>query len=853
MNRTFKVVFSKVRGTMVVASEAAATPHKKAAKTMIAAAAALAMGTAMAQEWAPEGALDIVGTPVTQEQLDGNSQFDYTLEGARTEGFHTVSEGKVTFSKDVWVTGTNGARSHALHAVGGKTKLTNTGNIYVQAGEGSVSWSQKGMMAGSGATIINEGNIVAKNAYGMTIENKGPASTIINNRKITVLELGAGIELGGVSESLAVNNGTITVSDITEERNGEFFGHGVLINTSDNTFENNGTISAEGEKASAIEVKAKATNTTIVLGSKSKVLGKINFSETVTGSRLVADGAVDTLDLASQAQDLKLDVVNGADITLKNGNASTFGEVTIDDGRLNASIWQDDNKFKKVTVNEGGTFNIQDLNAGGTKGQEHGAKDVTPHNTLLLAYGADYTLDGGKLYVAGSEFNGNIKVGVLGDEKSHTAGALTIADGDYSFATMTVGSTGTLTTQDGASLTLGSLHVYKVGYDGSTAGIFVKGNSELNAEKITFEDGNGKLTVNGGTLNTTTGSLLDDKGLKSNFILNFGTVGISDTLDQSKWSAVASSFSGVTVVADEVAAQNADGQLVEITEINNTDLSTNVDDVKAVGGIVYGSAVLNVQLDEQNAAEINSALKGVQTVALTQKADAGNAQQAVNLQGDFQILGNGTDVVSGSNEDTTVNVGTHTLTLGSTSSVSTSGGSFAGTIAGTDGKLAVEGGVFNIGTVDVDTVNVGKVADLRVDNLSVSTATVNGSLFAQNINAGKVTVNNMAGFQTLAEGATLKSGVGEAADVYIAKAAVDEQGKVVPQIQGTLNLKRDSYLTTNGSAGSLERAVNVAQKALGDKFNLETDAVAYVDQSIVIGENGGFYFGNVRGDNGGGV
>lgn len=853
MNRTFKVVFSKVRGTMVVASEAAATPHKKAAKTVIAAAAALAMGTAMAQEWAPEGALDIVGTPVTQEQLDGNSQFDYTLDGARTEGFHTVSEGKVTFSKDVWVTGTSGARSHALHAVGGETELTNTGNIYVQAGEGSVSWSQKGMMAGSGATIINEGNIVAKNAYGMTIENKGPASTIINNRQITVLEQGAGIELGGASGSTAVNNGTITVGEITEVRDNLIFGHGVLINTSDNTFENNGTISAEGEKASAIEVKEEATNTTIVLGSKSKVLGKINFSKTVTGSRLVADGAVDTLDLASQAQDLKLDVVNGADITLKNGNASTFGEVTIDDGRLNASIWQDDNKFKKVTVNEGGTFNIQDLNAGGTKGQEHGAKDVTPHNTLLLAYGADYTLDGGKLYVADSEFNGNIKVGVLGDEKSHTAGALTIADGDYSFATMTVGSTGTLTTRGGASLTLGSLHVYKVGYDGSKAGIFVEGNSELNAEKITFEDGNGKLTVNGGTLNTTTDSLLGENGLKGNFELTSGTVGISDALDQTKWNA--SVFENVTVVADEVAAQNADGQLVEITEINNADLSTNVDDVKAVGGIVYGSAVLNVQLDKQNAASIHEGLTGVQTVALTPNADAGAdaAKQTLNLQDNFRILGNGTEVITGSNEDTAVNVGTYTLTLGSTSSVSTSGGSFAGTIAGTKGTLEVEGGVFNIGTVNVGTVNIGEVANLRVDNLSVTTATVEGSLFAQNINAGTVTVNNMAGFQTLAEGATLKSRDKEAADVYIAKAAVDEQGKVVPQIQGTLNLKSDSYLTTNGSAGSLERAVNVAQKALGDKFNLETDAVAYVDQSIVIGKNGGFYFGNVEGDNGGGV
>lgn len=853
MNRTFKVVFSKVRGTMVVASEAAATPHKKAAKTMIAAAAALAMGTAMAQEWAPEGALDIVGTPVTQEQLDGNSQFDYTLDEARTEGFHTVSEGKVTFSKDVWVTGTNGARSHALHAVGGETELTNTGNIYVQAGEGSVSWSQKGMMAGSGATIINEGNIVAKNAYGMTIENKGPASTIINNRQITVLEQGAGIELGGVSESLAVNNGTITVSDITGERNGEFFGHGVLINTSDNTFENNGTISAEGEKASAIEVKANATNTTIVLGSKSKVLGKINFSETVTGSRLVADGAVDTLDLASQAQDLRLDVVNGADITLKNGNASTFGEVTIDDGRLNASIWQDDNKFKKVTVNEGGTFNIQDLNAGGTKGQEHGAKDVTPHNTLLLAYGADYTLNGGKLYVAGSEFNGNIKVGVLGDEKSHTTGALTIADGDYSFATMTVGSTGTLTTQGGASLTLGSLHVYKSGHDGADADIKVVGNSELNVNNITFEDGNGKLTVDGGTLNTTTGSLLDDKGLKSNFTLASGTVGISDTLDLSKWSDVASSFSGVTVVADEVVATTGEGQQVEITEIDNDDLSTNVENVTAVDDIVYGSAVLNVQLGEGNAASIHEGLTGVQTVALTPNADAGDAQQKVNLQGDFQILGNGTDVISGSNEGTTVGVGTHTLTLGSTSSVSTSGGSFAGTIEGTAGTLAVAGGVFNIGTVNVGTVTIGDVANLRVDNLSVTTATVDGSLFAQNIHKGTVTVNNMAGFQTLAKDATLKSAEGKAADVYIAKAAVDEQGNVVPQIQGTLDLNGDSYLTTNGSAGSLERAVNVAQKALGDRFNIKTDAVAYVDQSIVIGESGGFYFGEVLNQNGGGV
>ena len=849
MNRTFKVVFSKVRGTMVVASEAAATPHKKAAKTVIAAAAALAMGTAMAQGWDEPDGIDPTSNHYTAIEDLTQGQYNY-VQSEGTTGFVSIStEGDhVIEGKEIWVTATGEkTQSHALHANGTGVKLTNTGKIYIQAGEGAMSYSQKGMMAGGGATVVNEGDIVAKNAYGMTVE-KDVASHIENgvNGTITVLDQGAGIELGGESGSTAVNNGKITVSDIAKGS----WGHGVLIKADDGastfTFTNNGEISATGTGASAIEVQnGDGTEAEINLMEGSQIDGVVRVGESAKVT-LNAQGTNDSFILDSKSAELTIKVSEGANLTLENddvkGNGALISEVVIDDGRLNASIWQDDNKFKKVTVNEGGIFNIEKLNSNVT--------DEDPTNDkLLLAYGADYTLDGGKLYVAETEYHGDVKVGVLGDKIEQTKGSLTIAGGDYSFGNMEVGSTGSLATTGDASLKLDSLTVYRT--EGSaTASISVADNSELTVDNITFEDSTGTLTVEGGTLNTTTGSLLDDKGLKSNFTLTSGTVGISDTLDLSKWSAVASSFSGVTVVADEVAAQNADGQLVEITEINNADLSTNVDDVKAVGGIVYGSAALNVQFDEQNAADINSALKGVQTVALTQNADAGDAQQKVNLQGDFQILGNGTDVISGSNEGTTVDVGTHTLTLGSTSSVSTSGGSFAGTIAGTDGTLAVEGGVFNIGTVNVGTVTIGDVANLRVGNLSVTTATVDGSLFAQNINAGTVKVNNMAGFQTLHQGATLTSG-SDAADVYIAKAAVDEQGKVVPQIQGKLDLNGDSYLTTDSSSGSLERAVNVAQKALGDRFNIETDAVAYVDQSIVIGENGGFYFGDVGTQNGG--
>ena len=850
MNRTFKVVFSKVRGTMVVASEAAATPHKKAAKTVIAAAAALAMGTAMAQGWDEPDGIDPTSNHYTAIEDLTQGQYNY-VQSEGTTGFVSIStEGDhVIEGKEIWVTATGEkTQSHALHANGTGVKLTNTGKIYIQAGEGALSYSQKGMMAGGGATVVNEGDIVAKNAYGMTVE-KDVASHIENgvNGTITVLDQGAGIELGGESGSTAVNNGKITVSDIAKGS----WGHGVLIKADDGastfTFTNNGEISATGTGASAIEVQnGDGTEAEINLMEGSQIDGVVRVGEG-TKVTLNAQGTHDSFILDSKSAELTIKVSDGANLTLENddvkGNGAEISNVVIDDGRLNASIWQDDNKFKQVKVNEGGIFNIEKLNSNVT--------DEDPTNDkLLLAYGADYTLDGGKLYVAETEYHGDVKVGVLGDKIEQTKGSLTIAGGDYSFGNMEVGSIGSLATTGDASLKLDSLTVYRT--EGSAeASISVADNSELTVDNITFEDSTGKLTVNGGTLNTTTDSLLGENGLKDNFELTSGTVGISDALDLAKWNA--SDFEKVTVVADEVVATTGEGQQVEITEIDNDDLSTNVEGVNAVDGIVYGSAVLNVQLGEGNVADINAGLTGVQSVALTPNADAGGAQQTLNLQDNFRILGNGTEVISGSNERATVNVDTYTLTLGSTSSVSTSGGSFAGTISGTKGTLAVEGGVFNIGTVNVGTVNVGEVADLRVDNLTVTTATVDGSLFAQNIHAGTVTVNNMAGFQTLAVDATLKSGPNEAADVYIAKAAVDEQGEVVPQIQGTLNLKGDSYLTTNGSAGSLERAVNVAQKALGDKFNLKTDAVAYVDQSIVIGENGGFYFGNVDGDNGGGV
>lgn len=807
MNRTFKVVFSKVRGTMVVASEAAATPHKKAAKTVIAAAAALAMGTAMAQEWAPEGALDIVGTPVTQEQLDGNSQFDYTLDGARTEGFHTVSEGKVTFSKDVWVTGTNGARSHALHAVGGETELTNTGNIYVQAGEGSVSWSQKGMMAGSGAMIINEGNIVAKNAYGMTIENKGPASTIINNRQITVLEQGAGIELGGVSGSLAVNNGTITVSDITEERNGEFFGHGVLINTSNNTLVNNGTISAEEEHASAIEVKDNADGATVILGSTSKVLGKIHFSDTVEHSRLIANGAVDTIDLVSEAGDLELDIVNGANLTLKDGNASTYGEVNIDDGRLNASIWQDDNKFKHVNVNEGGIFNVTKLNSGGDPAEP------STHNKLLLAKGSSYTLNGGKLFVAGSEWQGALKVG-----EADTEGTLTIASGSYNYSTLEVAKQGTVNVKYG-ELTVGDLSFSngKVGNEGS---VVIAQDGSMNI--------NGKLTAGGAGQD----ALQVDGILKTNHS-NF----FNRTEDGQGWTTEDSNIAlvggtGVLDLTGFTESYTLD-QLKQIQELFGQGMQVSLSEgtLNLEGEALTGTNASGFYLADQVGQAEDGSFKVTDETTLG-SINFGNSETAsVFGNGEGKLLtleGNGSDIFHFDPESTVETVEATDLQLGSS--------------------------VTSSGNVNVETLKVsGKfevVGNYTAQNIEVTAGTnalVEGGLDVQRLTG--------EGTTTVQEDGVLKVGLIES-DVNLTSDGMlvlgtvplnpNARDVVPPQVNSKViigsNGGTDNILTTNYAAGeALRAAINEG------KFGEATEDYNgfYVDKTVSVGDTGYIQIGNV--------
>lgn len=844
MNRTFKVVFSKVRGTMVVASEAAATPHKKAAKTVIAAAAALAMGTAMAQGWDEPDGIDPTSNHYTAIEDLTQGQYNY-VQSEGTTGFVSIStEGDhVIEGKEIWVTATGEkTQSHALHANGTGVKLTNTGKIYIQAGEGAMSYSQKGMMAGGGATVVNEGDIVAKNAYGMTVE-KDVASHIENgvNGTITVLDQGAGIELGGESGSTAVNNGKITVSDIAKGS----WGHGVLIKADDGastfTFTNNGEISATGTGASAIEVQAgTGTTAEINLIEGSQIDGIVRVGEG-TKVTLNAQGTRDSFRLESQSADLTINVSDGAEITLQDDdvtdNGALISSVVIDDGRLNASIWQQDNKFKDVTVNEDGIFNIKALNS-------KTSDDLAENDRLLVAFGNNWTLNGGKLYVDGSERNDlKIKIGSAGDKGT---GALTINSGNYSFGRVELGS------GEGNSLTINGGTLTADTFNATNGTTTVSGGGVLASENIEYTAG-GNVTVklsDGGTLRTSGKNIFERSGegegaswglsgfAEANFTENSDDEGILEITDSFKGSltdlrkaqamleGTTLYFSNVTLTDEEITFDENNGLTTA-----NKEVTVTADD--------FENGTTTLQIGKTKNVGVGAIRVDAKTTDISIEGNNLETAGALLISG----MPNGGNVITG---------------VDSVKTLTTTGDIQLGLNAGSQGVVNADLvkadyvtvlGNFRLNDLEIGSLDVDQGAFLTLNKLTGNgPASIEGGLSA-NVIATETTVEN-GGVLVIGERQAKESSVEEGGEqagseatqqLMLASvrtgdepAAPTQPSEMVGQIQDVVHGVVGSVTTTNA---------NGAAALVAAGFDSTKQAGLYIDDTIGVESTGTLYVG----------
>lgn len=781
MNKSFKVVFNKARGALMVVNEVTSSVQAKGAKTVIAAAVATMMvGGAVAaegswQEVPPTGVTETTqNTDWDNVQADG--QYHFKNEGAQG-AFTTVTKDKAEFTGKLWVSAV-GANSDAtgLNVSGQDVEVTNKGEIYLTTDKNGKLWKNEAMLADSGAKAVNAGKIVVKNGWGMRVGTKAKA-TIENTGAIYVEEHGVGMELGGgeASEgSVATNNGSIVVGDIAEKK----YGHGVLIKNAKNVvFNNNGVITA-GKGATAIDVQLDGeTSATINLGEKSQIDGLIKISEG-TKIGLVAKGMNGKLQVQAAEGTTTLGIEDGANVELVNGQKSVYENVNVKKGTLTASIWKDDNHMKDVVVGEEGVFNITKLNSGGDK-EDLATK---PHDTLLLS-GTNLTLSGGDLQVAGKTYEGKVLIGT-----TKTTNTLTINDGAYKFADVNFGSGFKAKQASKLHINGGEVTIGKLDFSNGE----VKVGGQLNVDKLVWEDkqyGNetthvsgpeGKLTVAGtGMLSTVAKDNLATKGEDGAWKLSDAVSHM--TIEEGGVLALTDAFSAkASEVKDYLAkAENAFGGDVIFKNVELTDKEVAWD--PTLGMATINTSVTLAKADEKGAvtATLNKEKVGVASLKVTE----GTKTVAITGEGSLTVRG---DTASGNIFD-----GVAELESAEVSNL----------VLGLEAKNQ---GVVNAKTLKATSLDV--VGNFTAQNVEVDNAYVDGTLA---LNSIKVNDNGSA----------------EVKDGTLNLLGVTE--KDAKEITGKVAVTGSGLITTNQAA---------AEAFISTIEDEKIPAVLYVDRVIKLAD-----------------
>lgn len=716
MNKTYKVRATRT-GALQVVSELTSSVAAIGTKTVVAVATTMVAGAAIAAiPAAPtEGEGNVINDKaITWDQVeaDANQNFVYNAASTQKSGddFLTATE-KKAFGKTMWVVAEKGEYATGIYAVGTGVTATNTGTIYVQgkvdaAGSAS-SWQLHGMGAGNGATAVNVGTIEVENAYGMYVGNSDSTDnqtkpTIINNGTIRVYKQGAGMELGGASGSKAINHGTITVEAPAADKINDYqFTHGVLIQeSSDNEFTNYGTIDATNG-TSAIEVKKTGTdNNTINLEAGSRVLGLVHVDAAATNTTLNLNGMQGSLLLKVKAGSQKegahftLNVKDGANVTLEDGQDSTIDVANITNGTLTASIFQEDNAFKTVNLEEQGVFNITKLNSKTTA-------EANDNDRLLLAYDSTYNLNGGRLAVAGQTYTGDIRVGTNPSKSEDKGkGTLEVSAGSYTFADMSVRNSGTVNVA-GGELTVNALDISKLG----------------------------TVTVDGGTMRVN-GALT---------IAAEGTAGRL-TLDQGTFETAASNVYAASQTAHQFTKTDAWGK-VSLDSNADIDLVLNgvgeydIDDYKALQALVGDASKVNLVLNGTFKPAENATIgQMVGNAAANNTISVGETKEGTvtaTLTGDVGVgalgVDAGTTSVKFSNNEKTLSLAGQN-----------------GTVLSHDVKNLEVSGTLALGILSTDSATV------NAETVKAGTLEVNGDFTAQN-----VTLTGTSTVSTVGQGAKL--------------------------------------------------------------------------------------------------
>lgn len=807
MNRTFKILFNRARGTMMVANEATRSVSKGTTKAVVAVAvaSALSLGTACAEDFA-----------YSYEGSDSKAYVGYSSTSVESPELQLNESDTLTMT----ITG-KGTRAHGLLADGVGSVYTNYGTINTNVASSETAspfWQTKAMMANNGGKAVNEGTINITNAYGMTVGTSGTRNTVINNGNITV-DGGAAMEIAptGLEDTdegtmaIGENNGTITVNS----------GTGIVLSGTKSSFTNRDKILADANVAILLQKESEnksASGIEVTLASGSETQGAIYVEKNVKDSTInfeagsIIDGRIivensqgsNTIKGTINISDQSYDDVAGAAIYF----GDTSGVVNISDSNFigNTAIanndwtlggavhaygsWnQNGGSFVNNTVKSvgatgydaagGGAFMVKGTDVTFTNVEFRDNKAIAEETETGYAYGGAIMVDYSTGNATGVANYAELTIVATKDMVYSGNTVASSATGTYfdtygyhlpystagGFLFLDRGSDAVFNVEEGATLTIGSSvtnddtdsigssipNTNTAVNDGKHASISKKGsghlliNSSLNKYYGTVDVQAGQMTVNSNW--DVKNAVTVDEGAT----LTLGSFKLVDAENSGNQNVTGTAIGGSLAVAGTL--QTSSGQVF-------TSALNEAGTTASAGELIYGKDKLNIS----GTLALTDALYNLD---YAQSAGALVQSGKVIMLGDLINAGEiDNELTLDEVENVGENVELNNVTISSENQNIQIGGSTASTgTAHRENSLAV--GALSLGTADTVTVTDGKTLSLAGNSGDIITS-----------DAQSTTVN-------VTDGATLALG------------GVAAQGGT---ISGSVNIDATSSMNVSGDA-----------------------------------------------------
>lgn len=782
MNSTFKVVFNKARGALMVVNEVTSSVQGKGTKTVVAAAVAAMIagvsGSAMATETdteikATDTALKATFTKAEKQDdvassLIGTSGDKLVLKNVTNKGMYAAGSLDLTASsKDNVVTLKNGSVSNF------SAKVTSADHF------GAVVTATTGTLKIDNVTFENNKFDEVK-----TGEQKH------NGARGIIRAAGANLE---VAKSTFAGNEAVLGGAINVWSNGEN-----TVKITDSTFTGNATKSHGG----AVYITGSKVKTTIADSTFSK-----NTSGKQGGALQLAGAGETTI----------------TNTTFSENAAGTFG------GAINATntqvVAKNVNFEGNKAVGDDGHGGALFLNGNTASYTQAGGKFVG--NSAKKNGGAIRVQDGADLALTNVVFDGNTAANG-GAVDTFNAGDVKFTD--TTFTNNQAGGWGGALRINGGNVTIAVTEGKSLVYEGNRAGT----NAEAAAKN--YEKQGDFMYLNGAS-DRAAFELAGDLTIKDSIVSNHGTIektgkGTLTTADMTGFVGKLDVKEGKMVIEGGIAEYDIAAQIgvnkgtSGAVELDPTTVTVGQDGepfakAELAMGAVQANHAINFDVNEGSTLTMQSLTVGMKEYAQRTEAKADPAKAtyvgAVNITGDATVT-EGVTVAAGTADKAAVltqtsgNLTAKSLTVAAAVEKDQKVTAQAGTFNQTDGTLTVDtltnGGTMTVnGTVvtNADSVNTGNINSYSTKNGSLN---ISGGTFT---NDGTMTFNNI----TVADGATLKTGV-------------NLDGKASFVVFQTLDLQKGSTLNIN--------ALNAKSKVDGKEVE-KADILKFTEGTVKL--NGG--------------